>query len=1319
MRIRGAKVELEDAGLDTDNMATSTSKLKEQILALSGVNIMADDSTFKSTYDIVLELSKVWDTLADTDQAALSEMIAGKRGANVFAAAITNVNTLEAAYTSAQESAGSAMTEYERWSEGIEAATAKFQAQFDVFSQSFLGSKLVTGTINTGSGLLGWLTKCNEALGAFPTALTAIGALMGGGGMGMFNINSFGISQNWLTKQDRGLLNQLDAEMAGLDDVTAKNTLRNTRLLDADMQQLSASGKQAAMSLSGTGAGVGQIGIAAKASAIGVKLLNAALNAVIVFAVSWALQTLIKAINDYANRVQIAKDKTEELTNTWQDTVSELDGLRDELADVWSKIDALHDIQGSGTWNDSLQNELETLQLQNSALQTKIDLLEKQAAVENRAAIQAFNDEVKKTTGQMGFTPIDSSSDQYMFSAINNPDNYSINEEQYIEQATQKMNELADAKRKHGALTLEEYKTYEGISATLVDIGVRYAEWAEKARSLGLSDETIASYQAVADLINEITNPTKYEGAAPTRSDDYHNSAVKTISGLSADEIIADTGLTLEQSKAVAILRGEADAAGISFAAYIEKLRSADTAQEEATNSAANLGTAIKSIGDDADILRSAMTFISDGNDLRTWDGDKLDSLLDKFPDLRDELEAYNEGLITSNELQEAFQEALDGFDADNFMEALDDIVSTAGDYSEGSSQLEESIENLIYLCPEVADALYDENGQLRDGAYAAMGSRDALLKFISAMLEAQLVVAQADFSNAVAQFGALSTAAVTAQQKVNDLKAALGYISNVRSESTGKSSGGGGSSSAISKQYEQIADVTEYYIKMSELRQKRMSEESDSYKEESQRQILYYQQLSEATYQEIERLRAKGYNETNADYRKLMQDYQSYQNSIYDIAYKQWQQQKQAAIDAIEEQIDAENERWKARKKELDHEKDYYKALIDLEEKYLDTIGDIHEEIASLDKELASAMSYPIGSSLSLFTQEEHDSLVQQLRDIEDEATSLYDAYQQKLSSVTVDTTYELDGITDEFERQYEILLKQYEISKADLAVARARRELESVLNERNVAMLVNGVWTWVADPESVKNAVEAVYDAQQDAEDALTDLHNTQRTQALEEALSNIEMQSALEEAAHDAIIEGLEKQKEAIEEMEFVFEDFIETLMEGTEGLASAFDAMMAELNGTGGGGGGGGGDDKKTILAVSEGHALAAHVAAIMASGSKIDWDKNTKAYATGGVNDFTGLAHLDGTPSAPEVVFNNADAAKLYALVHSTPDLVSSLLSGISGNLAAIMSATPTNGGKSVSTDNSRTVYIGNLKIQGEDARDFISVFERVTPLVSL
>ena len=69
MRLRGSKSELEAAGLDVEGMASSTSKLREEMMALTGVDIMIDNDTFKSSYDILMGIGEVWDQLTDVSQA--------------------------------------------------------------------------------------------------------------------------------------------------------------------------------------------------------------------------------------------------------------------------------------------------------------------------------------------------------------------------------------------------------------------------------------------------------------------------------------------------------------------------------------------------------------------------------------------------------------------------------------------------------------------------------------------------------------------------------------------------------------------------------------------------------------------------------------------------------------------------------------------------------------------------------------------------------------------------------------------------------------------------------------------------------------------------------------------------------------------------------------------------------------------------------------------------------------------------------------------------------------------------------------------------
>ena len=123
MRIRGATTEMEQAGLDMEGMASSTAELRKEIMALSGVDIMIDDNTFKSTYQIIEELAVKWGELTDIQQASITELIAGKRQGNIISAVMENFDIAQDALNSSLESAGSAMKEYNTYLEGIEAKT--------------------------------------------------------------------------------------------------------------------------------------------------------------------------------------------------------------------------------------------------------------------------------------------------------------------------------------------------------------------------------------------------------------------------------------------------------------------------------------------------------------------------------------------------------------------------------------------------------------------------------------------------------------------------------------------------------------------------------------------------------------------------------------------------------------------------------------------------------------------------------------------------------------------------------------------------------------------------------------------------------------------------------------------------------------------------------------------------------------------------------------------------------------------------------------------------------------------------------------------
>lgn len=87
--------------------------------------------------------------------------------------------------------------------------------------------------------------------------------------------------------------------------------------------------------------------------------------------------------------------------------------------------------------------------------------------------------------------------------------------------------------------------------------------------------------------------------------------------------------------------------------------------------------------------------------------------------------------------------------------------------------------------------------------------------------------------------------------------------------------------------------------------------------------------------------------------------------------------------------------------------------------------------------------------------------------------------------------------------------------------------------------------------------------------------------------------------------------------------------------------------------------------------------------------------NRLGFASGGVADYTGLAMLHGRKNAPEVIFNASDSAKLYQLVHGTPNLMADMIDKATKlsqfNMAKVGSTTNTS---SVNID-SINVYANN------------------------
>lgn len=179
MYLRAAKTEAEEAGESTEGMAESVSKLREEMLALTGnkVDIQIDEDTFKSTYQIMKELAEVWDNLTDISRANILEMVGGKRNSNVVMSLLENFDVAEDVIKSTAEAAGSALAENEKYLESINGHIAEFKAAFEELSTTLIDSELVKSIITLGTTLLnilGIVAKVIDAFGGLNTILAGL-----------------------------------------------------------------------------------------------------------------------------------------------------------------------------------------------------------------------------------------------------------------------------------------------------------------------------------------------------------------------------------------------------------------------------------------------------------------------------------------------------------------------------------------------------------------------------------------------------------------------------------------------------------------------------------------------------------------------------------------------------------------------------------------------------------------------------------------------------------------------------------------------------------------------------------------------------------------------------------------------------------------------------------------------------------------------------------------------------------------------------------------------------------------------------------------
>lgn len=168
MRIRG----ISEDGEDLSELVPTLEKYFNRF----GQSLKKNNNEFKSTYEILDSLAKVWNTgqLDEFTKADILERVAGKRQGNIVAAMLNNWKDATAALETGLNSAGSAMREFENIQQSTEYKLNQFRNAVIGFWQNLIDQQGIKTAIDSGTELINILTKLTNTTGLLPPVIALV-----------------------------------------------------------------------------------------------------------------------------------------------------------------------------------------------------------------------------------------------------------------------------------------------------------------------------------------------------------------------------------------------------------------------------------------------------------------------------------------------------------------------------------------------------------------------------------------------------------------------------------------------------------------------------------------------------------------------------------------------------------------------------------------------------------------------------------------------------------------------------------------------------------------------------------------------------------------------------------------------------------------------------------------------------------------------------------------------------------------------------------------------------------------------------------------
>ena len=416
--------ELQEMGEEVDDLATATSNLREKLMALTGVDIMEDEHTFKSYYDQLYEIAQVMDQLDDTSRANVLETMFGKSRSAAGAAILSGMKESASAYEDAINSAGSATEEYQTWMTSADAACQRFSNTLTQTYQSIINGNTVRDLANLGSAVLEFANNWGIVEGTLKGVIALnIGKFLATGTMALITatkqVEQYGKALQMASNVPNGNLSARFQTLRSIADATSsltteqlRNVLATKTLTQADrvrilqmqgMTKEMALQKLAEMNLTQATNAQTAANTASTASTFSLKAAMTGLGAtlksvflsnpvgIVLMGISLGVSAVTSAVSKHNQAVEEARQKAKEAADA-------ANTLGDEIADLANKYIQLSDAvkTDASAKEDLMTTQTELLKKLGLEGESIDDLIAKYGSLSNaikQASIDSLKDQ--------------------------------------------------------------------------------------------------------------------------------------------------------------------------------------------------------------------------------------------------------------------------------------------------------------------------------------------------------------------------------------------------------------------------------------------------------------------------------------------------------------------------------------------------------------------------------------------------------------------------------------------------------------------------------------------------------------------------------------------------------------------------------------------------------------------------------------------------------------------------------------------------------------------------------------------------------------